>query len=151
MRFRVPPGHTVVHDVVRGIVDFDNEKLGGDFVICKGDGSPIFYLANTVDDLDERITHVLRGEEHLPNTPKNLLLWQALAPQGHPPPVWAHLPVLVNEARKKLSKRRDKVALESFREEGFLMEAMVNYLCLLGWALERILRRVGGARRCTPS
>ncbi|GAC1534914.1 MAG: glutamate--tRNA ligase [Acidimicrobiales bacterium] len=134
LRFRVPPGHTVVHDVVRGVVDFDNEKLGGDFVICKGDGAPIFYLANTVDDLDERITHVLRGEEHLPNTPKNLLLWQALAPEGHQPPVWAHLPVLVNEARKKLSKRRDKVALESFREEGFLMEAMVNYLCLLGWA-----------------
>jgi len=134
LRFRVPVGRTIIDDVVRGRVEFDNEKLGGDFVIVKGNGRPIFYLANTVDDLDERISHVLRAEEHLPNTPKNQLLWQALAPDGPPPPVWAHLPVLVNEARKKLSKRRDKVALESFRDEGYLPEAMRNYLCLLGWS-----------------
>jgi len=133
LRFRVPPGRTVIEDIVRGRVEFDNDKLGGDFVILKGNGAPIFYLANTVDDLDERISHVLRGEEHLPNTPKNQLLWEALA-DGAPPPAWAHLPVLVNEARKKLSKRRDRVALESFRDDGFLMEAMRNYLCLLGWA-----------------
>ncbi|GAC1314666.1 MAG: glutamate--tRNA ligase [Acidimicrobiales bacterium] len=133
LRFRVPPGRTVIADVVRGTVEFDNDKLGGDFVILKGNGSPIFYLANTIDDIDERITHVLRGEEHLPNTPKNQLLWQALA-GDQPPPTWAHLPVLVNEARKKLSKRRDQVALESFRDQGFVMEAMRNYLCLLGWA-----------------
>jgi glutamyl-tRNA synthetase len=120
--------------VVRGRVEFDNDKLGGDFVIVKGNGRPIFYLANTVDDIDERISHVLRAEEHLPNTPKNQLLWQALAPSEVGLPTWAHLPVLVNEQRKKLSKRRDKVALESFRDEGFLMEAMRNYLCLLGWA-----------------
>jgi glutamyl-tRNA synthetase len=134
LRFRVPAGRTIIEDVVRGRVEFDNDKLGGDFVIVKGNGGPIFYLANTVDDLDERITHVLRAEEHLPNTPKNQLLWQALAPAGPPPPVWAHVPVLVNEARKKLSKRRDKVALESFRDEGYLPEAMRNYLCLLGWS-----------------
>jgi len=134
LRFRVPPGRTVIDDVVRGRVEFDNDKLGGDFVVVKGNGGPIFYLANTVDDLDERISHVLRAEEHLPNTPKNQLLWEALAPDGPPPPTWAHLPVLVNEARKKLSKRRDKVALESFRDEGYLPEAMRNYLCLLGWS-----------------
>jgi glutamyl-tRNA synthetase len=134
LRFRVPPGRTVVDDVVRGRVEFDNDKLGGDFVIVKSNGGAIFYLANTVDDLDEGISHVLRAEEHLPNTPKNQLLWQALAPDGPPPPTWAHLPVLVNEARKKLSKRRDKVALESFRDEGYLPEAMRNYLCLLGWS-----------------
>jgi len=134
LRFLIPPGRTVIDDVVRGRVEFDNDKLGGDFVIVKSSGGPTFYLANTVDDLDERVSHVLRAEEHLPNTPKNQLLWQALAPDGPPAPVWAHLPVLVNEARKKLSKRRDKVALESFREEGYLPEAMRNYLCLLGWS-----------------
>jgi glutamyl-tRNA synthetase len=134
LRFRVPPGRTVVDDVVRGRVEFDNDKLGGDFVIVKSNGGAIFYLANTVDDLDEGISHVLRAEEHLPNTPKNQLLWEALAPDGPPPPTWAHLPVLVNEARKKLSKRRDKVALESFRDEGYLPDAMRNYLCLLGWS-----------------
>jgi len=134
LRFRVPDGLTVIDDVVRGRVEFDNAKLGGDFVIVKGNGGPIFYLANTIDDLDERITHVLRGEEHLPNAPKNQLLWEALAPAGQPPPVWAHLPNLVNEQRKKLSKRRDKTALESYRDEGILMEAIRNYVCLLGWA-----------------
>ena len=134
LRFRVPAGRTVIDDIVRGRVEFDNDKLGGDFVILKGNGGPIFYLANTVDDLDERITHVLRGEEHLPNTPKNQLLWESLAPPGTALPRWAHLPNLVNEQRKKLSKRRDKVSLESFRDDGYLMEAMRNYLCLLGWA-----------------
>jgi len=73
LRFRVPPGRTVIDDVVRGRVEFDNDKLGGDFVVVKGNGGPIFYLANTVDDLDEHISHVLRAEEHLPNTPKNQL------------------------------------------------------------------------------
>ena len=77
------------------------------------------------------ITHVLRAEEHLPNTPKQQLLWEAL---GHPPPSWAHVPVLVNESRKKLSKRRDKVAFEAYRDEGYLADAMVNYLMTLGWA-----------------
>jgi glutamyl-tRNA synthetase len=134
LRFRIPPGRTVIDDVVRGRVEFDNDKLGGDFVIVKSNGGAIFYLANTVDDLDERVSHVLRAEEHLPNTPKSQLLWEALAPDGPPPPTWAHLPVLVNQARKKLSKRRDKVALESYRDEGYLPEAMRNYLCLLGWS-----------------
>jgi glutamyl-tRNA synthetase len=78
-----------------------------------------------------RISHVLRAEEHLPNTPKQQMLWQAL---GETPPVWAHVPVLVNEQRKKLSKRRDKVALEGYRDEGYLAAAMVNYLMTLGWA-----------------
>ena len=91
----------------------------------------MFVLANVVDDIEMGITHVVRGDEHLPNTPKQQLLWEAL---GHEPPVWAHVPVLVNEQRKKLSKRRDKVALESYRDEGYLAEAMVNYLMTLGWA-----------------
>ena len=116
VRFRIPEGRTEFDDLVRGHVAFDNDNLGGDFVIVKANGGAVFYLANTVDDLDEGITHVLRGEEHLPNTPKNQLLWEALG--DRPPPVWAHLPLLVNEQRKKLSKRRDQVSLESLPRRG---------------------------------
>jgi len=130
LRFRVPEGVTVVHDEVRGRVEFDNATLE-DFVLLRGNGSPIFNLANVVDDLTMNITHVVRAEEHLPNTPKQQMLWEALAGRV---PVWAHVPVLVNEQRKKLSKRRDKVALEQYRDEGVLPEAMVNYLMTLGWA-----------------
>ena len=130
LRFRVPEGRTVVSDLVRGDVDFDNATIE-DFVLLRGNGSPMFLLANVVDDMTMRISHVIRAEEHLPNTPKQQMLWQAL---GHEPPVWAHVPLLVNEQRKKISKRRDKVALESYRDEGYLAEAMVNYLMTLGWS-----------------
>ncbi|UFR00281.1 glutamate--tRNA ligase [Streptomyces sp. Go40/10] len=130
LRFRTPDeGETVVADVVRGEPAFPNSAIE-DFVIARGDGSPVFLIANVVDDLEEGITHVIRGEEHLSNTPKQQLLWEAL---GAEPPVWAHLPVIVNEKRQKLSKRRDKVALEDYLAEGFLPEALVNYLMLLGW------------------
>ncbi|MEU1876103.1 glutamate--tRNA ligase [Streptosporangium sp. NPDC020072] len=130
VRFRTPDeGVTVVEDLVRGTVEFPNNAME-DFVIARGDGSPLFVLANVVDDVEMRISHVVRAEEHLSNTPKQQLLWQAL---GLTPPVWAHVPVIVNEKRQKLSKRRDKVALESYRDEGYLPEAMVNYLMLLGW------------------
>ncbi|WP_182881370.1 MULTISPECIES: glutamate--tRNA ligase [unclassified Microbispora] len=130
VRFRTPDeGVTVVDDKVRGRVEFPNAAME-DFVIVRGDGSPLFILANVVDDMEMRIDHVVRAEEHLSNTPKQQLLWRAL---GAEPPVWAHVPVIVNEKRQKLSKRRDKVALESYRDEGYLAEAMVNYLMLLGW------------------
>ncbi len=129
LRFRVPPGNTVVHDLVRGDVEFDNALIE-DFVLLRGNGSPMFLLANVVDDMNMRISHVLRAEEHLSNTPKQQMMWQAL---GHEAPVWAHLPLLVNEQRKKISKRRDKVALEQYRDEGYLPQAMVNYLMTLGW------------------
>lgn len=131
LRFRVPAGGpTVVNDRIRGQVEFPHDALE-DFVIARGDGSPLFVLANVVDDVEMGITHVIRGEEHLSNAPKQQLIWQAL---GHPAPVWAHAPVLVNEKRQKLSKRRDKVALETYQAEGYLPEAMVNYLMLLGWS-----------------
>ena len=130
LRFRVPEGVTVVQDLVRGRVEFQNETIE-DFVLLRGNGSPMFLLANVVDDIEMRITNVVRAEEHLPNTPKQQMLWAAL---GQEPPVWAHVPVLVNEQRKKLSKRRDKVALEQYRAEGILADAMVNYLMTLGWA-----------------
>jgi len=130
LRFRVPEGATTVRDLVRGDVVFEHSTIE-DFVLLRGNGSPMFLLANVVDDVEMGITHVVRAEEHLPNTPKQQLLWQAL---GHEPPVWAHVPLLVNEQRKKLSKRRDKVAVEQYREEGYLAEAMVNYLMTLGWS-----------------
>jgi glutamyl-tRNA synthetase len=131
LRFRVPPGHTVVRDLIRGDVSFENENIE-DFVVVRTSGDPMFIVANTVDDIRERITHVVRGEEHLPNTPKQLLLWDAL--EAGESPIYAHLPVIVNEKRQKLSKRRDKVALEMYRDDGILPEAMRNYLALLGWA-----------------
>ena len=130
LRFRVPEGETIVHDLVRGEVKFDNATIE-DFVLLRGNGSPMFLLANVVDDQLMSITHVVRAEEHLPNTPKQQMLWRALGAQ---PPTWAHVPVLVNEQRKKLSKRRDKVAVEQYREEGILADAMINYLMTLGWA-----------------
>lgn len=130
LRFRTPDtGSTIVDDVIRGHTEFPNNAIE-DFVIARGDGTPVFILANAVDDLRERITHVIRGEEHLSNTPKQQLLWEAF---GAAPPVWAHLPVIVNEQRQKLSKRRDKVALEDYLAEGYLPAALVNYLMLLGW------------------
>jgi len=130
LRFRVPAGSTIVQDQVRGSVEFDNSTIE-DFVLLRGNGSPVFLLANVVDDVTQGITHVVRAEEHLPNAPKQQMIWRAL---GHEPPIWAHVPVLVNEQRKKLSKRRDKVAVEQYREEGILSAAMKNYLMTLGWA-----------------
>ena len=131
VRFRCPDdGTTVVDDIVRGQVSFPNESLE-DFVVRRGDGSPTFHLANAVDDHDMGITHVIRGEDLLNTTPRVQLLWQAL---GYgPPPRYAHLPLLVNAKRQKLAKRRDDVALDDYRRRGYLPEAMVNYLALLGW------------------
>jgi glutamyl-tRNA synthetase len=131
VRFRVPAGTTTVVDVVRERADFDNATIP-DFVIARRGGAPMFVLANVVDDEFQRITHVVRGEEHLPTTPRYVLLRHALGYQGDP--VFAHLPLLVNERRQKLSKRRDKVALLEFRDQGYLANAMRNYLALLGWS-----------------
>ena len=129
VRFRAPAGTTAIDDVIRGEVVFDHAQLG-DFVIWRSDGSPTFVLANAVDDADMSITHAIRGEDLLSSTPRAVLVAEAL---GATPPVYAHLPLLVNEQRKKLSKRRDDVSLESYRQRGFLAQAMANYLALLGW------------------
>ncbi|NNN12518.1 MAG: glutamate--tRNA ligase [Acidimicrobiaceae bacterium] len=131
LRFKVPKeGETVVSDLVRGRVAFENRTID-DFILVKGNGAPLFVLANVVDDLDMRISHVIRAEEHLPTTPKAILVYQALDQKV---PQFAHVPVLVNEKRQKLSKRRDRVAVEDYKEMGFLPEAMENYLVLLGWS-----------------
>ncbi len=131
LRFRTPDeGTTAFADLVRGDVTFDNATIE-DFVLLRSNGIPTFLLANVVDDADMAISHVVRGEEHVNGTPKYLLIGEALGLDRHP--VFAHLPVLVNEQRKKLSKRRDSVSVADFRDGGYLPEAMVNYLATLGW------------------
>ena len=130
VRFRMPDDRTVAFDdVVRGNVSFDTADLE-DFVVWRSNGTPMFLLANAVDDADMGITHAIRGEDLLSGVPKVLLLLDAI---GAPRPIYAHLPLLVNASRQKLSKRRDDVAMGDFRERGYLPEAMVNYLALLGW------------------
>lgn len=131
LRFKVPQGSTEVDDLVKGHVVFDHDHIE-DFVILRSDGSPTFILAVTVDDLDMGITHIVRGEEHLSNVPKQKLLWDALTDRPFPAP--AHLPLLLNENRQKLSKRRDHAALEEFIAMGFIREGLVNYLAILGWS-----------------
>jgi glutamyl-tRNA synthetase len=132
VRFRTPDtGETSFDDVVRGRVTVESAVIE-DFGVRKSNGGPFFILANVVDDADMRISHVIRGEDHVTNTVKYLLLWDALGYGERP--VFAHLPLIYNNARKKLSKRRDKVAVEDFRDEGYLPEAFRNYLALLGWA-----------------
>ncbi len=131
VRFRAPDtGVTVIDDLIRGHVEFSHEVIE-DFVIRRGDGSPTFLIANAVDDHDMGITHVIRGEDLLNTTPKVMLIWNALG--FGEPPTYAHLPLLVNERRKKLSKRRDDVSLADYMNRGYLPEAMVNALSLLGW------------------
>lgn len=137
LRFRVPDrGETIVHDVIRGDVVFQNASIE-DFVVVRSNGAALFALSNLVDDRAMGITHVVRGDEHLANTPKQLLLAAALdAAEGAEPspPVFAHVPLLVNEKRQKISKRRDPVAVELYRDKGFLAPAMLNFLGLLGWS-----------------
>ena len=131
LRFRVPEEGTLHRvDVVRGESDIDLSTIE-DFVILRSNGLPLYAFANTLDDVHDGITHVLRGEDHLSNVPKQILIRRAL---GHPEPVWVHLPMIVNDQRKKLSKRRDKLALAAYQSEGILPEAMTNYLATLGWS-----------------
>jgi len=131
LRFRAPDeGTTSFTDLVRGEVVFENATIE-DFVLLRSNGFPVFLLSNALDDAAMAITHVVRGEDHVPGTPKYLLLRDALD-LGRPA-VFAHLPLLVNEQRKKLSKRKDAVSVAEFRAAGYLPEAMVNYLALLGW------------------
>jgi glutamyl-tRNA synthetase len=131
LRFRTPDdGTTSFTDLVRGDVVFENKTIE-DFVLLRSTGMPMFLLSNAFDDAAMGITHVVRGEDHVPGTPKYLLLRDALG-LGRPE-VFAHLPMLVNEGRQKLSKRKDAVSVADFAAEGYLPEAMVNYLALLGW------------------
>ncbi len=131
LRFRIPAGAVVIDDLVRGRVEIDAEALGGDLVILRADGSPLYHFTVVVDDADMGITHVIRGEDHLSNTPKHILLFQAL---GVPLPRFAHLPLILNPDRTKMSKRKSQTALADYQAEGFLQEALINFLALLGWS-----------------
>jgi glutamyl-tRNA synthetase len=133
VRLRVPDeGVTVVRDVIRGETAFENVLLD-DLVIARADGSPLYHLAVVVDDADAGITHVVRGADHYSNTPKQILIQQAM---GAPTPVYAHLPLLNGPDGKKLSKRHGATSVQELREKGYLPEAVINYLALLGWGYD---------------
>ena len=130
LRLAVPrPGETVFEDIVRSEVRFDHEHVE-DFVLLRSNGSPTYHLASTVDDVDFEITHVVRGEDLLSSTPKHILITRAM---GATPPIYAHLSLLMGPDGKKLSKRHGDTALHAYRRGGFLPEAFVNYVALLGW------------------
>jgi nondiscriminating glutamyl-tRNA synthetase len=130
VRFQVPEGEIRWDDLVRGEVVFDLDNIG-DFIVMRADATPLYNFSVAVDDATMDITHVFRGEEHIANTPAQLLILEAL---GHPRPVYGHLPVIIGQDRQKLSKRKHpETRLSLYQELGYLPEAMVNYLALLGW------------------
>jgi len=133
IRLSVPQDSAVVFDdLVRGTVSFEPRDID-DFVILRSDGTPTYHLASTVDDVDYEITHVARGEDLLPSTPKHILLARAI---GASEPIYAHLPLLFGTDGKKLSKRFAAISLSAYRDEGYLADAVFNYLSLLGWSLD---------------
>lgn len=131
VRFRVPPGKVRWDDLVRGEVEIDTANIGGDLVIVRSDGTPLYHFVVVVDDAEMEISHIIRGEDHISNTPKHILLFQAL---GHEVPAFAHLPLILNPDRTKMSKRKSQTAIADYRAQGYLPEAMVNFLSLLGWS-----------------
>jgi glutamyl-tRNA synthetase len=131
LRFRVGEGVVAFDDIVRGRVEIDVSNLGGDFVIVRADGSPLYHFTVVVDDAAMEISDVIRGEDHLSNTPKHILLFRAL---GYEVPRFAHLPLILNPDRSKMSKRKSQTAVADYIAQGFVREALVNYLALLGWA-----------------
>lgn len=133
VRFRVPEGRIyTVDDLVRGKVNFDSSTIG-DFIIAKSDGIPTYNFAVVIDDTLMGITHIIRGEEHLSNTPRQLMLYEAL---GFKPPCFAHISLILGNDRQKMSKRHGATSLLQYRQKGYLPEAMFNFLAFMGWAPE---------------
>jgi nondiscriminating glutamyl-tRNA synthetase len=130
VRFRVEPEVVRFDDLVRGEVEFDNSLLG-DFVIVRADGIPLYHFTVVVDDQAMEITHVVRGEDHLSNTPKHIALIRAL---GFREPRFGHIPLILNTDRSKMSKRKSQTSITAYREEGYLPEAFVNFIAFLGWS-----------------
>ncbi|NNF15064.1 MAG: glutamate--tRNA ligase [Gemmatimonadetes bacterium] len=130
VRFRVPDGETVFEDMVHGEMRFGNDDID-DLVVLRSDGTPVYNLAVVSDDAEMGITHVIRGDDHLSNTPKQVLLYRAL---GLAEPIFAHVPLILGPDGKRLSKRHGATAVGDYAEEGILPEAMVNFLSLLGWS-----------------
>jgi glutamyl-tRNA synthetase len=130
IRVRVPEGALRFDDLVHGPIEFDGANLE-DFVILRSDGHPTYHLSVVADDVEMRITHVVRGDDHIPNTPKQLLLYRAL---GAPVPQFAHVPLIIGPDRKRLSKRHGATSVMEYARQGYLPEAMMNFLALLGWS-----------------
>ncbi|XQU70255.1 glutamate--tRNA ligase [Cupriavidus sp. H18C1] len=131
VRFRNPIGGSVVwDDAVKGRIEISNDELD-DLVIARPDGTPTYNFCVVIDDLDMKITHVIRGDDHVNNTPRQINIIRAL---GGTPPVYAHLPTVLNEHGEKMSKRHGAMAVTAYRDEGYLPEAVLNYLARLGWA-----------------
>ncbi|MCG8458769.1 MAG: glutamate--tRNA ligase [Holophagales bacterium] len=130
IRFRMPEEPIVVHDFVRGDVTFPEESLD-DFIILRSDGTPTYHLSVVCDDSEMGVTHVLRGEDHLSNTPKHIGLFRAM---GTPIPAFGHLPLILGPDKKRLSKRTGATSVEEYRDQGILPQALYNYLALLGWS-----------------
>jgi glutamyl-tRNA synthetase len=129
VRFLVPPGRTVFQDLVHREIALDHEPVD-DFVLLRSDGFPTYHLSVVVDDIEMNITHVIRGDDHISNTPKQLMLYNAF---GKTPPQFGHLPLILGPDKKRLSKRHGSVAVEEYRNQGILPEALLNFLALLGW------------------
>jgi glutamyl-tRNA synthetase len=130
VRFRVPDGQTTFVDGVRGRIVFENANIE-DFVILRSDRQPTYHLSVVADDVEMAISHVIRGDDHISNTPKQILLYEAL---GHPVPTFAHVPLILGPDRKRLSKRHGATSVTEYQKSGYLPEAMVNFLALLGWS-----------------
>ncbi len=130
IRFRVPEGRTTFRDLVHGAIDFDNANLE-DFVLLRSDGHPTYHLSVVVDDVDMAITHVVRGDDHISNTPKQVLIYGAMNADV---PAFAHVPLILGPDKKRLSKRHGATSVGEYETQGYLPEAMVNFLALLGWS-----------------
>ena len=130
IRFRVPAGETAFDDLVHGRIAFDNGNIE-DFVALRSDGHPTYHLSVVADDIDMAITHVVRGDDHISNTPKQVLLYAAF---GHAPPRFAHVPLIMGPDKKRLSKRHGATSVMEYQRLGYLPEAMTNFLALLGWS-----------------
>lgn len=132
IRFKIPESaYFIVEDIVRGRIEFNVNAITGDFIILRSDGMPTYNFAVVIDDYLMGITHVIRGEDHLSNTPRQLLIYNAL---GVTPPRFAHLPMIVGSDHSKLSKREGSLSIKELREQGFIPEGIINYLALLGWS-----------------
>ena len=129
IRFKVPPGKTTFVDSVHGLIEFDNEHIES-FVILRSDTHPTYHLSVVCDDIDMEITHVVRGDDHISNTPKQVLLYHAF---GQTPPTFAHVPLIMGADKQRLSKRHGATSVMEYEKLGYLPEAMFNFLALLGW------------------
>jgi len=129
IRFKVPAGKTSFTDSVHGPIEFDNEHIEN-FVVLRSDTNPTYHLSVVVDDIDMAVTHVVRGDDHISNTPKQLLLYNAF---GKTPPAFAHVPLIMGPDKKRLSKRHGATSVMEYEKQGYIPEAMFNFLALLGW------------------